>query len=103
MSSSWDPSSATIPSLMTMIFWAFMIVESLWAIMTTLTLRREARMTSTIPSTACWMCFSFSVSKALVASSKSNSLGLRKNARAMARRCFCPPLKRDPLSPNMDS
>mmetsp|Transcript_32858 Transcript_32858/g.102595 ORF Transcript_32858/g.102595 Transcript_32858/m.102595 type:complete len:101 (+) Transcript_32858:394-696(+) len=44
------------------------------------------------------MC-SFSLSKALVASSRSSTLGSRMTARAMATRCFWPPEIRAARSP----
>mmetsp|Transcript_115707 Transcript_115707/g.367943 ORF Transcript_115707/g.367943 Transcript_115707/m.367943 type:complete len:89 (-) Transcript_115707:1658-1924(-) len=42
---------------------------------------------------------SLSASKALVASSSNSTLGLRISARAIAMRCFWPPLNRAPRSP----
>mmetsp|Transcript_78905 Transcript_78905/g.198284 ORF Transcript_78905/g.198284 Transcript_78905/m.198284 type:complete len:99 (-) Transcript_78905:228-524(-) len=42
---------------------------------------------------------SLSVSKALVASSNRRITGARTSARAMAMRCFCPPLSCAPRSP----
>mmetsp|Transcript_101985 Transcript_101985/g.317249 ORF Transcript_101985/g.317249 Transcript_101985/m.317249 type:complete len:106 (+) Transcript_101985:123-440(+) len=100
ISSAWLPCSKTSPSLMTMILSAFMIVESRCAMMTTLT---EPDMAATMSSNAAWICFSFSESKALVASSRKSSWGLRRKARAMDSRCFWPPLRRLPLSPSMES
>ena len=41
------------------------------------------------------------MSSALVASSASNNRGDRRNARAMATRCFSPPLSFTPLSPTI--
>ena len=45
------------------------------------------------------MIRSLSLSKALVASSKIKILGFFKNTRAIEIRCFCPPDRRVPLSP----
>mmetsp|Transcript_34656 Transcript_34656/g.62391 ORF Transcript_34656/g.62391 Transcript_34656/m.62391 type:complete len:99 (+) Transcript_34656:1389-1685(+) len=42
---------------------------------------------------------SLTVSRALVASSKSSTAGSRTMALAMAMRCFCPPLSCIPRSP----
>mmetsp|Transcript_54731 Transcript_54731/g.146516 ORF Transcript_54731/g.146516 Transcript_54731/m.146516 type:complete len:88 (+) Transcript_54731:126-389(+) len=42
---------------------------------------------------------SLSLSSALVASSRSSTAGSRTMARAMAMRCFCPPLIMTPRSP----
>mmetsp|Transcript_119437 Transcript_119437/g.297901 ORF Transcript_119437/g.297901 Transcript_119437/m.297901 type:complete len:97 (-) Transcript_119437:223-513(-) len=50
-------------------------------------------------SKASWTIRSLSVSKALVASSSSSTAGLRTNARAIAMRCFWPPLSCAPRSP----
>lgn len=43
---------------------------------------------------------SLSASSALVASSSSSTAGRRTSARAMAIRCFCPPLSCTPFSPH---
>mmetsp|Transcript_107561 Transcript_107561/g.186730 ORF Transcript_107561/g.186730 Transcript_107561/m.186730 type:complete len:85 (+) Transcript_107561:399-653(+) len=43
--------------------------------------------------------FSLSMSKALVASSNSSTFGCFRMARAMAMRCFWPPLSCTPRSP----
>mmetsp|Transcript_23509 Transcript_23509/g.53595 ORF Transcript_23509/g.53595 Transcript_23509/m.53595 type:complete len:105 (+) Transcript_23509:244-558(+) len=50
-------------------------------------------------SSASWTCFSLTASRAAVASSNSSREGSRTNARAMAMRCFWPPLKACPLLP----
>mmetsp|Transcript_23110 Transcript_23110/g.56987 ORF Transcript_23110/g.56987 Transcript_23110/m.56987 type:complete len:80 (-) Transcript_23110:1734-1973(-) len=50
-------------------------------------------------SRAACTSFSLSLSSALVASSNSRILGLDMIARAIAIRCFCPPLSCVPLSP----
>mmetsp|Transcript_134539 Transcript_134539/g.335695 ORF Transcript_134539/g.335695 Transcript_134539/m.335695 type:complete len:99 (-) Transcript_134539:3620-3916(-) len=52
-------------------------------------------------SSACCTTRSLSVSRALVASSRSSSAGSRTRARQIATRCFCPPeslLPRGPTS-----
>mmetsp|Transcript_94819 Transcript_94819/g.164564 ORF Transcript_94819/g.164564 Transcript_94819/m.164564 type:complete len:84 (+) Transcript_94819:386-637(+) len=74
-----------------------MTVESRCAIITTLTLEPIC---STMSSNAPWICFSFWESRALVASSRNSNCGRRRKARAMARRCFCPPLRPPPPSPS---
>mmetsp|Transcript_18150 Transcript_18150/g.54817 ORF Transcript_18150/g.54817 Transcript_18150/m.54817 type:complete len:84 (+) Transcript_18150:328-579(+) len=50
-------------------------------------------------SRASWTMRSLSVSRALVASSRSSTAGSRTMARAMATRCFWPPLICAPRSP----
>mmetsp|Transcript_8812 Transcript_8812/g.23597 ORF Transcript_8812/g.23597 Transcript_8812/m.23597 type:complete len:119 (+) Transcript_8812:170-526(+) len=50
-------------------------------------------------SIACCTMYSFSLSSALVASSRSSTLGLRMMARAIATRCFWPPEIREARSP----
>ena len=50
-------------------------------------------------SSAAWTVDSLSVSRADVASSSRRILGSRTRARAMAIRCFCPPLNCAPRSP----
>src|SRR5215212_11475856 len=50
-------------------------------------------------SIALWIRFSFSESKALVASSRINNDGLRNSARARDKRCLSPPDNRTPRSP----
>ena len=58
--------------------------------------------TQTVSSAACTVD-SLSVSSADVASSSSRIVGLRTRARAMAIRCFCPPLSCAPRSPTIVS
>mmetsp|Transcript_70584 Transcript_70584/g.206592 ORF Transcript_70584/g.206592 Transcript_70584/m.206592 type:complete len:98 (-) Transcript_70584:717-1010(-) len=53
----------------------------------------------TSPSSAFCTMRSLSVSRALVASSSSSTAGFRTMARAMAMRCFWPPLSITPRSP----
>mmetsp|Transcript_9050 Transcript_9050/g.28765 ORF Transcript_9050/g.28765 Transcript_9050/m.28765 type:complete len:82 (-) Transcript_9050:2051-2296(-) len=67
-------------------------VESRWAMV------RLVRF-STRRSMAAWTRASDSASRALVASSRRRSLGSAKRARAMATRCFWPPLSLTPRSP----
>ena len=50
-------------------------------------------------SSAAWTEASLSVSSADVASSSSRIFGFRTRARAIAMRCFCPPLSCAPRSP----
>mmetsp|Transcript_103864 Transcript_103864/g.332892 ORF Transcript_103864/g.332892 Transcript_103864/m.332892 type:complete len:103 (-) Transcript_103864:1928-2236(-) len=57
------------------------------------------RLLSTIWSSAAWTTLSAFESKALVASSSSTIVGFRIMARAMAKRCFWPPLSLTPRSP----
>mmetsp|Transcript_89051 Transcript_89051/g.147911 ORF Transcript_89051/g.147911 Transcript_89051/m.147911 type:complete len:84 (+) Transcript_89051:200-451(+) len=58
---------------------------------------------SMISSNASWTSFSHTLSRALVASSSSRIEGLRMMQRAMAIRCFCPPLSCEPLRPTFVS
>mmetsp|Transcript_44092 Transcript_44092/g.138558 ORF Transcript_44092/g.138558 Transcript_44092/m.138558 type:complete len:99 (+) Transcript_44092:30-326(+) len=96
MSSSCVPCSTTRPALMTTMLFALRIVES----------RCAMTMTVILP---CWIMLSIaactvaslSASSADVASSRSSTLGRRTSARAMAMRCFCPPLSCAPRSPTM--
>mmetsp|Transcript_50385 Transcript_50385/g.133844 ORF Transcript_50385/g.133844 Transcript_50385/m.133844 type:complete len:108 (+) Transcript_50385:709-1032(+) len=55
-----------------------------------------------LPS-AFWTTRSDSVSRALVASSRSRTLGSLSIARQIATRCFCPPDKFDPRAPTCAS
>mmetsp|Transcript_7994 Transcript_7994/g.15173 ORF Transcript_7994/g.15173 Transcript_7994/m.15173 type:complete len:88 (-) Transcript_7994:501-764(-) len=71
---------------------AFIIVLSLCAITST------DRPTIAFSSAACTNA-SLSVSSALVASSSRRTRGSCRTARAMATRCFCPPLSCTPRSP----
>ena len=50
-------------------------------------------------SSAAWTSNSQAASRAEVASSSSRILGLQTRARAIAIRCFCPPLSCEPRSP----
>mmetsp|Transcript_14206 Transcript_14206/g.44155 ORF Transcript_14206/g.44155 Transcript_14206/m.44155 type:complete len:134 (-) Transcript_14206:1731-2132(-) len=62
----------------------------------TMVVQEDARMaSSSAPCTSC----SLSTSSALVASSRSRTFGRFTTARAMARRCFWPPLSCTPRSP----
>ena len=51
-------------------------------------------------SKASWTARSVSVSRALVASSRTRTRGLRSSVRAIAMRCFSPPEKRWPREPD---
>ena len=77
-----------------MIFSAPRTVVSLCAM--TMVVRRVP---ATSESSACCTRRSFSVSSAEVASSRMRIGGLRSAARAMAMRCFCPPLSFEFLPP----
>mmetsp|Transcript_18149 Transcript_18149/g.54811 ORF Transcript_18149/g.54811 Transcript_18149/m.54811 type:complete len:109 (-) Transcript_18149:316-642(-) len=46
-----------------------------------------------------WTSHSLAASRLEVASSSNSTVGSRTSARAMARRCFCPPLSMTPRSP----
>mmetsp|Transcript_49391 Transcript_49391/g.123444 ORF Transcript_49391/g.123444 Transcript_49391/m.123444 type:complete len:82 (+) Transcript_49391:100-345(+) len=78
---------------MTTIRWALRMVESLWAMTMTVRSRKLA-------SRAACTALSLVLSRALVASSSSRILGSPTMARAIAMRCFCPPLICAPLSPH---
>mmetsp|Transcript_50520 Transcript_50520/g.144411 ORF Transcript_50520/g.144411 Transcript_50520/m.144411 type:complete len:90 (-) Transcript_50520:352-621(-) len=52
-------------------------------------------------SSACWTSCSETESRAEVASSSSSTEGSRRMARAMAQRCFWPPLSRPPRRPTL--
>mmetsp|Transcript_8688 Transcript_8688/g.19037 ORF Transcript_8688/g.19037 Transcript_8688/m.19037 type:complete len:89 (-) Transcript_8688:1497-1763(-) len=66
----------------------FLMVERRWA---TEMVVRLLPLEDCRSSIASWTCFSDSLSNAEVASSKRSSWGFLTRARAMARRCFCPP------------
>mmetsp|Transcript_11837 Transcript_11837/g.29653 ORF Transcript_11837/g.29653 Transcript_11837/m.29653 type:complete len:166 (+) Transcript_11837:402-899(+) len=89
---------------MTMILSAFWMVESLCA-MTRVVLRPPWWLplpSSSWSRAACTIC-SLLLSRALVASSSSSTLGFDTMARAMAMRCFWPPESCVPRSPHMVS
>uniref|UniRef100_A0A147BU43 Putative transposase is481 family n=1 Tax=Ixodes ricinus TaxID=34613 RepID=A0A147BU43_IXORI len=81
------------PSSRTAMMSAFLMVDSLCAITSTvrpwLTLSRVA-----------WTTCSEAVSRALVASSRIKTCGFFTRARAIAIRCFCPPETVTPRSPS---
>mmetsp|Transcript_72038 Transcript_72038/g.128104 ORF Transcript_72038/g.128104 Transcript_72038/m.128104 type:complete len:103 (+) Transcript_72038:116-424(+) len=79
---------------MTQIALAFMIVDKRCAT-TRVVLSDSVRSLSR----ASWTIRSLSESKALVASSNSSTFGCFRMARAMAMRCFWPPLSCTPRSP----
>mmetsp|Transcript_126602 Transcript_126602/g.300747 ORF Transcript_126602/g.300747 Transcript_126602/m.300747 type:complete len:108 (-) Transcript_126602:1688-2011(-) len=91
-SSSWVPSSTTLPFSKTRILLDRTTVESRWAMM-------KVVFPFISSSRACCTMDSFSLSSALVASSSTRTLGFRTMARAMATRCFCPPEMRAARSP----
>mmetsp|Transcript_28510 Transcript_28510/g.84409 ORF Transcript_28510/g.84409 Transcript_28510/m.84409 type:complete len:406 (-) Transcript_28510:1522-2739(-) len=94
MSSSWVPVSTSSPRLTTAIRSASWIVDSLCAMI------MVVRPTTRLSSAFCTRR-SLSVSSALVASSSSMTCGFLRIARAIAMRCFCPPLRLRPRSPTL--
>mmetsp|Transcript_5286 Transcript_5286/g.17867 ORF Transcript_5286/g.17867 Transcript_5286/m.17867 type:complete len:124 (+) Transcript_5286:1033-1404(+) len=94
MSSSWVPLSATRPSSTTAICVAFTTVDRRWAMR--MTVCSPVQMSA---SRDAWTSASLEASREEVASSRSRRRGLRRSARQMARRCFCPPERRVPRSP----
>mmetsp|Transcript_29512 Transcript_29512/g.71122 ORF Transcript_29512/g.71122 Transcript_29512/m.71122 type:complete len:107 (+) Transcript_29512:506-826(+) len=96
MSSSCVPLSTMRPFWMTTIWSESTMVDRRCAITT------EVLPTMSLSSASC-TSFSFSESRALVASSSSRILGSDTIALAMAMRCFCPPDSCAPLSPTMVS
>mmetsp|Transcript_52276 Transcript_52276/g.138865 ORF Transcript_52276/g.138865 Transcript_52276/m.138865 type:complete len:94 (+) Transcript_52276:96-377(+) len=88
------PFSTIWPLLTTAMTSQFWMVDSRWAIVTVVRLSLAM-----ISSSAACTTFSLSLSSALVASSKRRIGGLRMSARAMATRCFCPPLSLPPPWP----
>mmetsp|Transcript_33575 Transcript_33575/g.73272 ORF Transcript_33575/g.73272 Transcript_33575/m.73272 type:complete len:140 (+) Transcript_33575:1064-1483(+) len=87
-----EPSSATLPSRMTMMRSQSLTVERRCA--TVMHVRPLDR-----PCSDAWMPCSVLESRAEVASSHTTRRGLRTKARAMATRCFSPPLSFSPRSP----
>mmetsp|Transcript_42974 Transcript_42974/g.112904 ORF Transcript_42974/g.112904 Transcript_42974/m.112904 type:complete len:82 (-) Transcript_42974:1525-1770(-) len=73
----------------------FFTVESRWAIM----MVQPDAFSSIIWSSARCTAASAFESRAEVASSSRQIVGFRMMARAIARRCFCPPLSLTPRSP----
>mmetsp|Transcript_73984 Transcript_73984/g.173690 ORF Transcript_73984/g.173690 Transcript_73984/m.173690 type:complete len:97 (-) Transcript_73984:1525-1815(-) len=96
MSSSWVPCSTILPLYTTAMMSALRMVLRRWA--TTTQVRPTIRR-----SRASCTSFSLSASNELVASSRSKILGSLSKARAMAIRCFCPPLSMTPRSPHCAS
>mmetsp|Transcript_38528 Transcript_38528/g.53493 ORF Transcript_38528/g.53493 Transcript_38528/m.53493 type:complete len:87 (-) Transcript_38528:1654-1914(-) len=80
------------PFSITIILLASLTVESLCAMMRVVRPAMSLRKALATRS-------SLSTSKALVASSRIKILGFLRTARAMARRCCCPPLSESPRSP----
>ena len=80
----WVPSSTILPLLKTTILSAFWMVESLWAITSVVIFYDNL-------DNVFWISFSFTLSRAEVASSKIKSWGFLRIARAIAILCFCPP------------
>mmetsp|Transcript_28202 Transcript_28202/g.66781 ORF Transcript_28202/g.66781 Transcript_28202/m.66781 type:complete len:131 (+) Transcript_28202:114-506(+) len=96
MSSSWVPVSTTRPWLTTTMRLAARTVERRWAITSTVHCDSRSRIHRSMA--ACTLD-SDSASKADVASSSNRTLGFLTRARAIATRCFCPPLSWAPFSP----
>mmetsp|Transcript_2951 Transcript_2951/g.8783 ORF Transcript_2951/g.8783 Transcript_2951/m.8783 type:complete len:290 (+) Transcript_2951:262-1131(+) len=94
-SSLWGPSSMMRPLSMTRILLHFLTVARRCAIM----MVQPVLLSSIILSKAACTTPSAFESRALVASSSSMIVGLRMMARAMAKRCFWPPLSFTPRSP----
>mmetsp|Transcript_17056 Transcript_17056/g.46807 ORF Transcript_17056/g.46807 Transcript_17056/m.46807 type:complete len:129 (+) Transcript_17056:2396-2782(+) len=97
MSSAWFPTSTMVPRSSTTILSARCTVLSRCAM--TRVVRRLPAPSLTRRSSACCTTCSLLVSSAEVASSSSRTGGLRSTARAMATRCFCPPLSCPPRAP----
>mmetsp|Transcript_67775 Transcript_67775/g.109175 ORF Transcript_67775/g.109175 Transcript_67775/m.109175 type:complete len:104 (-) Transcript_67775:294-605(-) len=102
MSWSCEPCSTRAPLSSTTMRSAFAKVDSRWA------MTRVVR--GAVPDGWSLLCamtwsraactfFSLWLSSAAVASSSSRPRGLRRSARAMATRCFCPPESRLPREP----
>ena len=94
ISSPCVPCSTMLPLYTTAIESAFVIVDNRCA--TTTVVRRFPRISS---SKAACTTPSLSLSSADVASSSSSTVGSLITARAIAMRCFCPPLNCTPRSP----
>ena len=93
-SSSYVPCSTTRPPLTTAMLSAWRIVERRCAIATVVRFSRVITSSSAACTTR-----SLSVSSADVASSSSRIFGFLMIARAIATRCFCPPLSLPPPCP----
>mmetsp|Transcript_30239 Transcript_30239/g.50901 ORF Transcript_30239/g.50901 Transcript_30239/m.50901 type:complete len:148 (-) Transcript_30239:64-507(-) len=96
MSSSWLPSSTTIPLSTTTMRSAF------WMVLRRCAMTMTVRLTIMLSMASCTTA-SLSASSADVASSSSSTCGFLTNALAMATRCFCPPLSCVPFSPHVVS
>mmetsp|Transcript_210 Transcript_210/g.597 ORF Transcript_210/g.597 Transcript_210/m.597 type:complete len:97 (-) Transcript_210:1133-1423(-) len=94
MSSVCVPASTTFPWLMTTILSALVMVESRWAM--TMVVRPTTSLLSASRTNS-----SLSESRAEVASSSTRTGASLSRARAMARRCFCPPEICTPRSPHL--
>mmetsp|Transcript_20465 Transcript_20465/g.62306 ORF Transcript_20465/g.62306 Transcript_20465/m.62306 type:complete len:99 (+) Transcript_20465:327-623(+) len=94
MSSACFPCSTMRPPSTTQMMSQFSMVVRRWAIM--IVVRPVSLMS--LSSASC-TTFSDSLSSADVASSRSRTLGLCTSARAIATRCFWPPLRRSPPFP----
>mmetsp|Transcript_92428 Transcript_92428/g.275706 ORF Transcript_92428/g.275706 Transcript_92428/m.275706 type:complete len:94 (-) Transcript_92428:1392-1673(-) len=79
-----------------------MILSEAWMVLRRCAMVKVVRPFRT-SSRACCTCISEAESRAEVASSSSSTAGSRMMARAIAQRCFWPPLSRPPLRPNFSS
>mmetsp|Transcript_8455 Transcript_8455/g.19849 ORF Transcript_8455/g.19849 Transcript_8455/m.19849 type:complete len:101 (+) Transcript_8455:438-740(+) len=95
MSSSCDPVSLMLPLSMTRILWHVFTVVSRCAMM----MVQPEAFSAIILSSASFTTSSALESSAEVASSRRMIVGFRTIARAMAKRCFWPPLSFTPRSP----
>jgi len=86
----WDPLSTILPSCMTQMIFASLMVERRCAIQ--MTVWSPALMSSSI---ACWTRCSLSASRAEVASSRIKIFGFLIKALAIAILCFYPPERLD--------
>mmetsp|Transcript_29515 Transcript_29515/g.94071 ORF Transcript_29515/g.94071 Transcript_29515/m.94071 type:complete len:107 (+) Transcript_29515:59-379(+) len=94
ISSSCLPCSLSVPSTTTTMRSESLMVLSRWAMV------KVVRPVRTLSRASCtWR--SDTESKAEVASSSSSTSGSRMIARAMAQRCFWPPLRRPPRKPTL--
>mmetsp|Transcript_4921 Transcript_4921/g.14325 ORF Transcript_4921/g.14325 Transcript_4921/m.14325 type:complete len:95 (-) Transcript_4921:3394-3678(-) len=84
------------PDEMTKIMSESLMVLRRWAMVSVV------RPLRTLSRAACTTC-SEAESSADVASSSRSTAGWRTMARAMAQRCFCPPLRRSPRRPRRSS
>mmetsp|Transcript_134539 Transcript_134539/g.335692 ORF Transcript_134539/g.335692 Transcript_134539/m.335692 type:complete len:151 (-) Transcript_134539:1550-2002(-) len=75
------------------------MVSKSWTVLKRCAIATTVMLVFEISSIVSWINISLALSKALVASSKNNIFGLRRSARAIAMRCFCPPENCEPPDP----